>query len=79
MPLLVRLVAIGAFLGPVSAWAAFNGCYPGICNTVLASLGGNPGFTNNAAVTPPPPTCTGTGFDFSVSCNSQYLAIGGLF
>lgn len=81
------LIAVAAvcFLASAAAWAQVgipNGCAPGIPNTVqsVLTLLGVPGCgagvpSGGSSSGPPPVGCVGTGYDFTKSCNSQYIVV----
>lgn len=70
------LIVLAFLLAATAAYAQFNGCPPGFCSGIRGFGGGGGGFSPNnngggGGVTP----CSGTGLDFTVSCNSQYIGI----
>lgn len=85
------LLAIALTVGTIPAerliFAQVSGPDPGVSTTcgvegvgpdgncLNGTSSGQVSTNNPGGNTPPPVGCAGTGFDFTKSCNSQYLAV----
>ena len=76
-------IAFAQLSSQVSGPSVIGGVGPGFVPGVPFSSGRviSPYITGSGILLssgPAPPTCAGTGFNFALACNSQYLVMGGL-